>query len=170
MRSSPSAASTSEEPDAELAARLPCLMTGTPDAAATIEAIVETFTVPNRSPPVPTMSSAIGSTGSGDGVLEDRVAEADDLVDGLALRPQRDEERGELGVGRRARHDLLHAPRGIRHAEVFAVEQGGEDGWPDLQVRHVSDPNRRDSQRIHGALTRPVAGSEQGAPTVSGRS
>ena len=39
-------------------------MTGTPDAAATIEAIVETFTVPNRSPPVPTMSSAMGSTGS----------------------------------------------------------------------------------------------------------
>ena len=64
-RSRPSAASTSDDPDDELAARLPCLITGTPDAAATTDAIVDTFTVPNRSPPVPTMSSAIGSTGSG---------------------------------------------------------------------------------------------------------
>ncbi|MGC0371092.1 hypothetical protein RKD05_003344 [Microbacterium sp. SLBN-111] len=42
----PSDDSTSEDPDAELAARLPCLTTGTPDAAATTAAIVETFTVP----------------------------------------------------------------------------------------------------------------------------
>ena len=64
-RSRPRAASTSDDPDDELAARLPCLITGTPDAAATTDAMVDTFTVPNRSPPVPTMSSAIGSTGSG---------------------------------------------------------------------------------------------------------
>ena len=35
------------------------------ELAATIDAIVDTFTVPKRSPPVPTMSSAIGSTASG---------------------------------------------------------------------------------------------------------
>ena len=77
-------------------------MTGTPAAAATMEAVVETFTVPNRSPPVPTMSSAIGSTRQRHGVVEDGVAEADDLVDRLALGAQRDEECGELGVGRLA--------------------------------------------------------------------
>ena len=61
----PSAPSTSEDPEAELAARLPCFTTGTPDAAATTAAMVETLTVPNLSPPVPTMSSTAGSTGSG---------------------------------------------------------------------------------------------------------
>ena len=90
-----------DEPDDELAARLPCLTTGTPDAAATTAAIVETFTVPNRSPPVPTMSSTAGSTGKRQRGLEDRVAEADDLVDRLALRAQRDEEAGELRRRRR---------------------------------------------------------------------
>ena len=50
-------ASTSLEPDAELAALLPCLTTFAPAAAATTEAIVEMLTVLNRSPPVPTMST-----------------------------------------------------------------------------------------------------------------
>ncbi len=63
--STPSAASTSLAPDAELAPRLPCFTTGTPAAAATMEAIDEMLsTAPYGSPPVPTMSSAIGSTGS----------------------------------------------------------------------------------------------------------
>jgi hypothetical protein len=39
----PSAASTSEAPDLEEAARLPCLATGAPQAATMIEASVETF-------------------------------------------------------------------------------------------------------------------------------
>ena len=65
VRSTPSASSTSEEPAAELAALLPCFTTRAPAAAATIDAMVDTFTVPNLSPPVPTMSSAIGSTASG---------------------------------------------------------------------------------------------------------
>ena len=65
VRSTPSAASTSDEPANELAALLPCLTTRAPAAAATTDAMVETLTVPNRSPPVPTMSSAIGSTASG---------------------------------------------------------------------------------------------------------
>ena len=39
----PSAASASEEPDFEEAARLPCLATGAPQAAVMIEASVETL-------------------------------------------------------------------------------------------------------------------------------
>ena len=61
----PSAPSTSEDPDAELAALLPCLTTGIPLAPMMIAAVVETFTVPIRSPPVPTMSSTSEETGSG---------------------------------------------------------------------------------------------------------
>ena len=54
----PSAVSTSELPELPVAARLPCLTTGTPQAAATIAAAVEMFTVPAPSPPVPHVSSS----------------------------------------------------------------------------------------------------------------
>ena len=40
-----------------MAARLPCLTTGTPQAATTIAAAVEMLTVPAPSPPVPHVSS-----------------------------------------------------------------------------------------------------------------
>jgi hypothetical protein len=48
------------EPDADRddAARLPCLTTGIPLAATTIEAIVDRLTVFAPSPPVPTTSTA----------------------------------------------------------------------------------------------------------------
>ena len=52
----PSASSTSAEPQAEDAARFPCLTIGTPAEAATMVAIVDTFTVCRPSPPVPTRS------------------------------------------------------------------------------------------------------------------
>jgi hypothetical protein len=47
----------SAPPDNEDAARLPCLITGTPAAATTIAAIVDRFTVFAPSPPVPTTST-----------------------------------------------------------------------------------------------------------------
>ena len=52
----PSAASTSELPDLDDAARLPCLATGTPQAATTMAAPVDTLNVPEASPPVPQVS------------------------------------------------------------------------------------------------------------------
>ena len=45
-------------PQADDAARLPCLTTGAPAPATTRAAIVEMFTEWERSPPVPTMSTA----------------------------------------------------------------------------------------------------------------
>ena len=54
----PSASSTSAAPQAEDAARLPCLTTLAPAAAATIAAMVEMLTVFDRSPPEPTTSTA----------------------------------------------------------------------------------------------------------------
>src|SRR5436190_12903353 len=56
----PRASSTSAEPDADDAARLPCLHTGTPAPATTKAAMVDTFTLWLRSPPVPHVSMASG--------------------------------------------------------------------------------------------------------------
>ena len=56
--STPSAARMSAEPDLDDKARLPCLATGTPQAATTSAAAVETLKVPDASPPVPQVSSA----------------------------------------------------------------------------------------------------------------
>src|SRR5262249_51937127 len=53
----PNASRTSADPHAEDAARLPCLATRTPAPAATSAASVEMFTVPDRSPPVPHVST-----------------------------------------------------------------------------------------------------------------
>ena len=54
----PSASSKSAEPDLDEAARLPCLTTLAPAAAATMAAEVEIFIVLKPSPPVPTVSTA----------------------------------------------------------------------------------------------------------------
>ncbi len=53
----PSASRVSAPPDSEDAARLPCLITGTPQAATTMAAMVDRLTVLAPSPPVPTMST-----------------------------------------------------------------------------------------------------------------
>ena len=54
----PSASSTSAVPHSDDAPRAPCLHTGTPAPATTIAAIVETLIECERSPPVPTTSTA----------------------------------------------------------------------------------------------------------------
>ena len=54
----PSASSTSAEPQVPLDERLPCLATGTPQAATTKDTTVEMLKVPQPSPPVPQVSTA----------------------------------------------------------------------------------------------------------------
>jgi hypothetical protein len=54
----PSASSTSAEPHSEEMERLPCFATRAPAPATTSAAIVEMFTLPDRSPPVPHVSIA----------------------------------------------------------------------------------------------------------------
>ncbi len=61
----PSASSTSAEPAWLEAERLPCLTTRAPAPAATMAAIVEMFTLIERSPPVPTTSRARPGIASG---------------------------------------------------------------------------------------------------------
>ena len=53
----PSASSTSAEPHFDVKERLPCLTIGSPQAAATMPAAVETLIDPEKSPPVPQLSA-----------------------------------------------------------------------------------------------------------------
>src|SRR5262245_34846159 len=61
----PSASSTSAEPHCDDCARLPCFTTLTPAPAAISAASVDTLIVPERSPPVPHVSTAPGCTSTG---------------------------------------------------------------------------------------------------------
>ena len=70
----PSASRTSADPDRDVIARLPCLATGTPAAAATSAAVVEMLNVPLPSPPVPTTS--IAPSGASTRTTRSRIADA----------------------------------------------------------------------------------------------
>ena len=54
----PRASRTSAEPVCEVMARLPCLATEAPAAAATRAAAVEMLKLPEESPPVPQVSTS----------------------------------------------------------------------------------------------------------------
>ena len=69
-------------------------------------AIVDTFTVPDRSPPVPHVSIAPSATVDRGREAKHRAHERRELVGGLALRAQRDDEPGGLDVGDAALEDL----------------------------------------------------------------
>ena len=73
-RSRPSASSVSAAPALLEAARLPCLATGTPQAATTMATAVETLRLWLPSPPVPQTSIAPG--GAVTGFIRIRIASA----------------------------------------------------------------------------------------------
>ena len=157
----PSASSTSAEPAWDEAERLPCLTTGTPAPAATIAAIVEMFTDIERSPPVPTTSSTRPLHHERRRVLVHRRDQALELVDGLALGPQRHREAGDLHRGGRAGEDLAHRPGGLVRGEVAAADQRREHLGPRVGCGHrdllagrtsISGPTRPagSSQRVAG--------------------
>ena len=164
-RSTPSASSTSAEPDEDDAARLPCLTTRTPAAAHTIAAIVEMLTVCARSPPVPTTSRLTPGTVIRFAWASIWSAMPAHLLDGLALGPQRHEEPGDLGRRRRAGHDLVHRPLGRLGADVGAGDQRRQDVRPGM---------RHDGPVAAGAGVRPRSpcgdpGRPRRAPARSGR-
>ncbi len=113
----PSASSTSAEPQRDDAARLPCFTTRAPAPAAISAAIVETFTVPERSPPVPHVSIAPSATSHLGAVGTHRAHERGELARGLALRPQRDDEARRLHVGDPAFEDLAECRPRLRRAQ-----------------------------------------------------
>ena len=113
----PSDSSTSTDPHFDEAARPPCLATRAPAAAVTIAAIVETFTVPARSPPVPHVSTSgpstsLRSTRSANSSIVRTSAASSPAVSPLARRPTA--KRGDLGVGRVAGEDRPPWPAAIR--------------------------------------------------------
>jgi hypothetical protein len=71
----PSDSSTSALPERLVAARLPCLATRTPHAAATSAAPVDKFKLPEPSPPVPQVSSSFGKSCT-TGTIAARIAAA----------------------------------------------------------------------------------------------
>ena len=109
----PSASSTSALPHRDEAARLPCLATGHPAPAATSAAAVEMLKVPAPSPPVPHVSTA--STESGTTVAWARIDSTmpGELVNRLALRAQRGDQRADLGRRRLALHHRCPSPRAL---------------------------------------------------------
>jgi len=72
----PSASSTSAEPERDDSERLPCLATRTPAAAVTMAAMVDTLIEPDWSPPVPQVSTAWSGSGQRIGVARSRMVRA----------------------------------------------------------------------------------------------
>ena len=121
----PSASSTSAEPETELTARLPCFATAPPAAAATSAAAVEMLKVRAPSPPVPTTSTtSVARRVDREDVLAHRLGATRDLVGGLALRPQRDEEAADLRGRRLAAHDLAHHRRALARGRASGRRAG----------------------------------------------
>ena len=112
----PSSLRTSDAPAFELTARLPFSTTGIP--VATMIDAVEDVHRPHPSPPVPMMSSTFIDGQRHRSVEQDRVAEADDLGDRLALRAKAISSSAELRARRLAPHDLSHRPRRLRDSQV----------------------------------------------------
>ena len=100
----PSCSSTSAAPLFDDMLRLPCLATGTPQAATTKATAVETFSVPSPSPPVPQTSMAPGGALDGAHGAAHRPRRADDLVHRGPAHGQRGEERRDARLADVAPH------------------------------------------------------------------
>ena len=105
----PNRSSTSAAPTRPLTARLPCLATGTPAAAATSAAPVEMLKVPAPSPPVPAVSSTLPPSRSS-ARARARIARAPPVSSAAdsPLSLQRDQEARDQRLGRLAVEDLAH--------------------------------------------------------------
>src|SRR5207249_11412596 len=77
--------------------------------------------------------------------LPHRFGTAGDLVRRLALRTQRDEEPGDLSLGRLPAHDLVHRRTRLLAGEVVAVEQARERSLdhrrPSMKLRASAEPS-----------------------------
>ena len=70
------------------------------------------------------------------GVLVHRGHQTLELVDGLALRAQRDGEAGDLRRGRLAGQDLVHRPGCLSGGQVVSRDQGRQDFGPGVRGGH----------------------------------
>jgi hypothetical protein len=139
----PRASSRSAEPQWLEAARFPCLATGTPAPATTTAETVEMLKVPLRSPP--------GAAGIDDrrgrddrvGELEGGPREALELVGGLALRPERHQEAGDLTRRRVTAHDAAHRVGGLVGGEGLPGGEPREDLGPAVLAHDRPNASRR---------------------------
>ena len=120
----PSASSTSAEPQRDDTARLPCLAIGTPGARGhegrrgrDVEGLgaVATGTAG--------VDQAVAGGDRRGHVGAHRPGTAGDLVRRLALHPQRHHEPGDLGLAGVAAHDLHHGRVGLLARQVVALDQ-----------------------------------------------
>ena len=88
---------------------MPCFATPAPAAAATSAAAVEMLNVLRAVAAGPGgVDEVVALRPHGEHVLAHRLGAAGDLVGGLALQPQRDQEAADLRRRRLAAHDLAH--------------------------------------------------------------
>ena len=151
----PSASSTSAEPDRDVIARLPCFATGTPAAATTRAAVVEMLNVPLPSPPVPHVSIAPSGRVDPEDPLAHRGREPGQLVDRLAAHPERDEQGRQLGRASPRRPSRCPSRRGPRRGSACRRRRP----WPGRPGRGRSSgrPPRRRARRARrpGRRARP---------------
>ena len=128
----PSASSTSAEPERLVAERLPCLATAQPAAAAMSAAVVETLNV-ERPPPVPAVSTrSVRLVATG--VANERIVRARPASSSTVSPFVRSaiEQPGDLRLGGLAGHDDREDLGGLVGAEIATggdgVDRAGEDG------------------------------------------
>ena len=114
-----------------------------PAPAAISAAVVETLNV-GRPPPVPAVSTQVVALGAHRRrERAHRPREAGELVDGLALRAQRDQERRDLRLGRVAGHDLGEHRGGLLGGEVAGPRPPRRS--PRSGRRHLAQGSSRSS-------------------------
>ena len=123
----PRASSTSADPDAELTARLPCLATPAPAAAATSPAAVDTLNVLQAVATRAAGVDEVGAPGSDrDRVRPHRAGRADDLVDRLALHAQGHEQPRDLRLAGVAVHHVADHGLGLGLRQRLAPQEARE--------------------------------------------
>ena len=97
----------------------------------------------------------------GDHVLAHRLGEAGDLVGRLALRPQRDEEAGDLGGCRLAVHDRAHQLVCVLAGEVVPVEEKLDRGADDHRRKFLAIAGPSGVSTLSGWNWTPSTGSSR---------
>ena len=134
----PSASSTSAVPVREDMLRLPCLATGTPQAATTNAAAVETLSVPWPSPPVPhKIDGAVRRFDPAHGETHGARG-AHDLFRRRIADGESGQERRHPHGRNIARHQRRKGARGRVLGELFAHGQALEDGAEVFERAHAS--------------------------------
>ena len=131
----PRADKTSLAPDFEEAARLPCLATGTPQAAVINAASVEILNVPCPSPPVPTMSIAPAGATTRSIFRRSAATAPVSSADALPPHPEPHQKPAELGRSDAAREDQLEGGFRLVLGQTRSLRDFGNERLKRVHVR-----------------------------------